>query len=48
MRNHSPLTPPASEKSLPNANTADKLETQESELDSKVRLRGQGVRNTIW
>lgn len=43
-----PSHPTSKLKSLPNANTANKLETQESELDSKVRLRGQGVRNTIW
>lgn len=38
--------PTSKRKSLPNAITAKKVETQESELDSKVRLRG--VRNTIW
>lgn len=43
-----PSHPTSKRTSLPNANTANKLETQESELDSKVRLRGQGVRHTIW
>lgn len=43
-----PSHPTSKRKSLPNANTANKLETQESELDSKIRLRGQGVKNTIW
>ena len=44
---HAALSPHKQAQVSTNANTANKLETQESELDSKVRLRGRGVRHTI-
>lgn len=40
-----PPHPTSKRKSLPNANTVNKLESGQ---DSKIRLSGQGVRNEIW